>query len=282
MTVSFQYETIVSKNRGQSDGSNQDSVYTELCDILGITLNEFFAGEDIELVDVPQRSEKNLLGVAVEGANKSGRIKRTAIVIAAVAVILALVLGWVLNKEGYFLSNYLEPLDYNTEEGQMAVILSDGYPAIYHFHVDKKYTFAEISIHKYDDGVESKKSGDNLKLLMECEKPEGTVALMPDTLSSNEIKMILASNGSHMWTGMDINSELPEHYEDYSTSFTWQSEGIIKVKADEEIPLGILYVSKDESDDFPGVTESFEETTSSIKDAGVDYAFLFTVRFGAD
>ena len=52
------------------------SVYTELCDILGITLNEFFAGEDIEPIDVPERSEKNLLGVAIEGETKRTRIWR--------------------------------------------------------------------------------------------------------------------------------------------------------------------------------------------------------------
>ena len=157
------------------------SVYTELCDILGITLNEFFSGEDIEPAKVAVQSEKNLLGVAVEG-----------------------------------------------------------------------------------------------------EKHEGTVALIPDMLSSNEIKMILAANESRIETGMEIESELPKHYENYSTSFTWQNEGIIKVNTDEEIPLGILYVSNDESDTFPGVAGSYEDTMLSIKDAGIDYTFLFTVKFGVD
>lgn len=258
------------------------SVYTELCDILCITLNEFFSGEDIEPIDVAEKSERNLLGVAIEGENKRGRIKKIATVIAAVTIILAAVLGWVMNKEGYFLSNYLKSIDYDSKEGQMAVVLSDGYPAIYQFHVNKKFTFAEIRIHKYDDGVERKISGDNLRLFMEGEKHEGTVALIPNTLSSNEIMMVLAANGSRVWTGMDIESELSEKYEDYSTSFTWQNEGIIKVNADEEIPLGILYVSNDESDIFPGVAESLEDTMLSIKDAGIDYAFLFTVKFGVD
>ena len=106
------------------------SVYTELCEILGITLNEFFAGEDIEPVDVPARSEKNLLGIATEGENKSGRFKKIAIVITAVALVLAAALGFVMIKEGYFLSSFLKSLDYNTKEGKMAVMLSDGYPAL--------------------------------------------------------------------------------------------------------------------------------------------------------
>ena len=165
------------------------------------------------------------------------------------------------------------------------IILSDGYPAIYQFRVNQKFTFAEIRIHKYVDGVERKISGDDLRHFMEGEKHEGTVALIPDTLSSNEVKMILATNESHIETGMDIESELPERYEDYSTAFTWTSEGIIKVKADEEIPLGILYISNDENDTFPEVaesSESLEDTIRGINDAGIDYAFLFTVKFGID
>ena len=261
------------------------SIYIELCDILGITLNEFFAGEDIEPADVEVQSEKNLLGVAAEGNNRNGRLKKIAATITVVAIILAAVLGWVMNKEGYFLSSYIKSLDYNTKEGHMAIILSDGYPAIYQFHVDKKYTFAEICIHKFVDGVERKISGDDLRHFMEGEKHEGTVALIPNSLSNNEVKMILATNESRIETGMDIESELPERYEEYSTAFTWTSEGIIKVKADEEIPLGILYISNDENDIFPGVaesSESIEDTIRGINDAGIDYAFLFTVKFGID
>ena len=261
------------------------SVYTELCDILGITLNEFFAGEDIEAIDVPERSEKNLLGIAIEGENKSGRFKKIAIAIAAVAIILAAALGIVMKKEGYFLSNYLKSVDGSTKEGQMAEMLSDGYPAIYQFHAEKKYTFVEISIHKYIDGVESEESGGDLRRFMEGEKHEGVVALIPDMLNDNEVRMIVATNDSRIETGMDIDSELPEDYEDYSTSFTWQPAEIIKVKPDEEIPLGILYVSNDESDIFPGITESpesLEDTIRGIKEAGIDYAFLFTVKFGID
>ena len=261
------------------------SVYTELCDILGITLNEFFAGEDLEPADVEVQSEKNLLGVATEGRNRSGRLKKIVAATTVIAIVLAAVLGWIMNKEGYFLSSYIKSLDNNTKEGKMAVMLSDGYPAIYQFHVDKKYTYAEVSIHKYVDGVERKISGGDLRHFIKGEKHEGTVALIPNTLSSNEIKLILATNESRIETGMDIDSELSEDYEDYSTSFTWQSSAIIKVKSDEEIPLGILYVSNDESDIFSGVAESSEslkDTIRGIKDAGIDYAFLFTVKFGID
>ena len=39
------------------------SVYMELCRILGISLNEFIAGEDIEQVELQEKSEQNILDV---------------------------------------------------------------------------------------------------------------------------------------------------------------------------------------------------------------------------
>lgn len=37
------------------------SVYIELCNILGITINEFLAGEDIQIEEIEKKSESNLL-----------------------------------------------------------------------------------------------------------------------------------------------------------------------------------------------------------------------------
>ena len=43
------------------------SVYMELCRILGISLNEFIAGEDIEQVELQEKSEQNILDVTKDG-----------------------------------------------------------------------------------------------------------------------------------------------------------------------------------------------------------------------
>ena len=39
------------------------SVYLELCEILGISLNEFLAGEDIEVTNVEKKSEDTLIQI---------------------------------------------------------------------------------------------------------------------------------------------------------------------------------------------------------------------------
>ena len=46
------------------------SVYSPLCEILGISLNEFLAGEDIGQDDLQQKSENNLLQVTTDGKRR--------------------------------------------------------------------------------------------------------------------------------------------------------------------------------------------------------------------
>lgn len=43
------------------------SVYMKLCEILGISLNEFIAGEDLEQENVVKASEENLIQVTKDG-----------------------------------------------------------------------------------------------------------------------------------------------------------------------------------------------------------------------
>ena len=43
------------------------SVYMELCEILGISLNEFIAGEDLPQENIIKQSEKNLIRVTEDG-----------------------------------------------------------------------------------------------------------------------------------------------------------------------------------------------------------------------
>ena len=46
------------------------SVYKELCSILGISLNEFLAGEDIAQENLIQKSETNIIEVIKDNINK--------------------------------------------------------------------------------------------------------------------------------------------------------------------------------------------------------------------
>ena len=52
------------------------SVYAELCGILGISVNEFLAGEDISRDELPQRAENNLPQVSADSKRRQRRYTR--------------------------------------------------------------------------------------------------------------------------------------------------------------------------------------------------------------
>lgn len=82
--------------------------------------------------------------------------------------------------------------------------------------------------------------------------------------------------------GMDEILKDPEITDNYTTLLTGQSFSLIKVKDNEEMPLGALYISTrdSEEDSFPGMAETMEDTLKAISDAAPEYCYLFSVKFG--
>ena len=69
------------------------SVYMELCEILGISINEFLAGEDIDAENVEKKSEDNIIQVTKDSKKKQKNLKSILAVVTPFAVIMVLVLG---------------------------------------------------------------------------------------------------------------------------------------------------------------------------------------------
>ena len=69
------------------------SIYSDLCSALGISLNEFLAGEEIESENLAQKSEENLFGVEIRSKQKQRRLK------AVICVLIIVVIGciWMLS-----------------------------------------------------------------------------------------------------------------------------------------------------------------------------------------
>ena len=61
-------------------------MYLELCEILGISLNEFLAGEDIEVTNVEKKSEDTLIQISKDSSHKQRYLKK----IIAVLLMLSL------------------------------------------------------------------------------------------------------------------------------------------------------------------------------------------------
>ena len=264
------------------------SVYTELCDTLGITLNEFFAGEDIEPVDVASRSEKNLLGVAMDSSNRSSRLKKIVLLVSLIAIMLAGLLFWFMSREGFFVTNYVKPYTANGREDMVVNTLTDGLPCIYEYKVDRKYTYAEVSVHKFVEGKEiDSEYGGDFRHMTEGESRKGLITLLSD-IGNGSVRLALGNDSSSISSEIDIISEIEEGRDEEESILSvigGLPGGGVKVKDGKEIPIGIYFVNfEGEEDDstYPGCCETYEDTEASIKEAKIPYAFLLTVKFGVD
>ena len=125
------------------------SVYLELCSILGITLNEFFAGEDIPEQDLGMRSEENLLQVTASEKRKRKRMKR---IIAALLVVILLLTGvgsCVLYKSSIADRNSIIPLTEDSTERKTAQLLADVDGAyLYRYEAEAGYKSLDLELVK--------------------------------------------------------------------------------------------------------------------------------------
>ena len=69
------------------------SVYSDLCQNLGISINEFLAGEDIAREDIIQRSEENIISVSTDSKKKQKRLKIIICVLSIIILAVLVVIG---------------------------------------------------------------------------------------------------------------------------------------------------------------------------------------------
>lgn len=80
-----------------------------LCEILEISLNEFFAGEHLKENEIEKQSEKNILSVLQFANDKNKKYKMLMIIISILLIILFVILGRiVLVKCGYIIDDNLK------------------------------------------------------------------------------------------------------------------------------------------------------------------------------
>lgn len=76
------------------------SVYMELCEILGISLNEFIAGEDLPQENIIKQSEKNLIRVTEDGNIKRKKLRKIIAVLLCLTLLVSTALCSVIFMRG--------------------------------------------------------------------------------------------------------------------------------------------------------------------------------------
>lgn len=179
------------------------SVYMELCKILGISLNEFIAGEDLELENVVKVSEENLIQVTKDGKHLRKKLKWIIVALVCVCGILGILLISSYVKE-LSAVNYIEPLPKESTEVETAQLLSgvDG-AYLYDFVLDSKWTGLTMELSIYEHGILTSKEILGQIGFEAGSTKNGRIAVVPD-FDEFKVDIVVAGAGTKYSTEFNI------------------------------------------------------------------------------
>lgn len=246
------------------------SVYMELCQILGISLNEFIAGEDLQQENVIAQSEENLLQITKDGQLKK---RRLWILIGVLTCLLAAAVGiflfhWLRDR-----GNYVEPVDRNSAQGQMAALLAgeDG-AYLYQYHMDDPFAEMKVILNVYKKGELERTEDIAVFGPGPDAAQEGIAAIIPD-FDQFKIRLIIAENGAKYSTEFDILENVPER-EYYGRSAT-EITGRTRITENHEQDI-VAFLYGRYGVRVPAIENIMEEETALSN----DYTYKLSFRFG--
>ena len=250
------------------------SVYMELCEILGISINEFLAGEDIDAENVEKKSEDNIIQVTKDSKKKQKNLKSILAVVTTFAVIMILVLGAVFVHKVMQPKNYITAVDRTSAEMKTAELLSGADGAyLFNFYAKEEYKTLTIYLSEYQAGklINKSKVADLDYDGIESAK-RGVIAVIPD-FELFRVKLIIADDYSKCSTDFPILENV-ENREYYGRSAT-QVEGEVPIQRDTEQGLMALIYGEDGLEAIP--VKEMEQGNFKEKNY---YVYYLSFQFG--
>ena len=249
------------------------ALYAELCQILGISINEFFSGEDIAKEDLMQKSEENIIGVAKESKQKQKRLRSMLCLVLAVSVLVLSAVGIILYRSNGP-QNVIAPVDQESAEMKTVELLSgvDG-AFMYQYVTTDSYASLKVFISEYRSGKLIQKEPVLLGYEEIGSPKHGTVLIVPD-FDHFAVKIIMADDASKFSTEIPILEGVEDRaYYGRSASKITRKTDIIY---NEEQPLVALVYGKNQvrSIDLHDVTNGISEALAEN-----DYVYYFSFEF---
>ena len=249
------------------------SVYLELCGILGISLNEFLAGEDIEIDNIEKKSEDTLIQITKDSGRKQRYLKKIIIVLLVAIGIFMIAFGSIVCNQLRQPHNYIEAVDSDSIEMKTAELLS-GMDGTKMFRYNSKDIFQELSIYlsEYQSGtrVLHKKV---LEISYEDVKSasDGLIVIIPD-FNNFTIKLIVADEYSKYMTESPILEEVANraYYGRSATSI----ENKCKIEYGTEQGLAALIYGEKGLSSLP-----IQDITGEYIDIDNEYMYYYSVEF---
>lgn len=248
------------------------SVYMELCRIIGISLNEFIAGEDIEQVELQEKSEQNILDVTKDGNYKKRRLKAIIAVLVCICVAVTSLSGYLLWKRFHVETNYIEPFDENSAEMRILKLVDAGPFVLYKFSTDKNISQATVMITCYEKGEKKYKhdvmtygfKSDNVSDRANTVDSVLKVSSENDSNEKNDCISVTVDEGKATFELMEDDVELTG----YMCAWADEKEHVDIVKGEEIEFLRISYGMDHVEAIMPGVSIGNNE-----------YMYSLSVRF---
>ena len=249
------------------------SVYNELCSILGISLNEFLAGEDIAQENMIQKSETNIIEIIRDNINKQKCLKVMKCILLVISICAVSIIGFTI----YRLKkpqNFISPLAEDSIEMQTAELLAgpDG-AFIYKFITTDEYKKLRLHIHRYESGRLSNQDKVEIGFEDIGSPKSGEIVMVPD-FDNYVIKLIISGDGNKLSTEIPILENV-EDREYYGRSAT-EIQNIVDIRYNKQQPL-IAFLYDDETMSVPALDDLINSQTEFISNN--DYVYYVAFEF---
>ena len=252
------------------------SVYLELCKILGITINEFLAGEDISEENLTEKSEDNLIQVAKDSKHRQKHLKGMIAVLALTAVLAIAATGVMWYRSVRTPKNFIAPYSMDSPEMNIARILSgpDG-AMLFQYSADETFRTMTLYLAEYHYSEQVSKTEiaglgyDDFSDVTSMSK--GMIALIPD-FEAFQVDVYITDSGCKYQTKFPILENV-ENREVFGRSGTEITEDTALVY-DKELGLGAFFYGENGLSAY-----SVEDLEKGNVELNNEYTYYVSVEF---
>lgn len=249
------------------------TVYLELCKILGISINEFLAGEDIPKETIEQKAEENIIQITKDNKNKQKYLKKIIKLLIVMLVVFIFITSIFFYKKLTQPQNYIEPYLEKSTEMQTANMLSNHPGDILLFHYNSKKDFDSLTMYltQYQKGKKiSHKEVCEFYINPSQGAKKGNIALTINQEASS-MNIIVAYDGGY-YSAEQIS--FSKNIKDFNAWWIEKIEEKTIIKYGKEQMLAALFYGKKGISTIP--IEELEKKDTKLKN---DYMCILSFKF---
>lgn len=249
------------------------TVYLELCEILGISINEFLAGEDIPKETIEQKAEENIIQITKDNKNKQKYLKKIIRLLIVMLVVFIFITSIFIYQKLTQPQNYIEPYLEKSTEMQTANMLSShpGNILLFHYNSKKNYDSLTMYLTQYQKGKKiSHKEVCEFYINPSQGAKKGNIALTINQETSS-MNIIVAYDGGY------YSAEQISFLENIKDFDAWSIEKIEEktfIRYGKEQILAALFYGKEGVSTIP--IEELEKKDTKLKN---DYMCILSFKF---